>query len=145
MVGVFLNITVITALIAAIAAIITPTITALINNKHQMKVQVKFKYICDKTQAYNEFLEAFTKLELISAPENNSNEVCKDGAKRFYASAAKIASYTTNEELAKKLYQCGETAIGVLAIYGDTLRLFNECTQMMNSEIRKEQQKLRVR
>ncbi len=140
-----MDITVITALVAAIAAIISPTITALINNKYQMKVQVQYKYICDKMQAYNEFLEAFAKLELEPALENLSNEMCKDSTKRFYSSAAKIASYTTNEELAEKMYQCGEAALGSLGIYGDTLKLFNECTKMMNLEIKKEQQKLRVR
>lgn len=140
-----MDITVITALIAAIAAIISPTITALINSNHQMKVQIQYKYICDKMQAYNEFLEDFAKLELKPAFENHSNEICKNSAKRFYSSATKIASYTTNEELAEKLYQCGEAALRTLGIYGDTLKLFDECTKMMNLEIKKEQQKLRVR
>lgn len=140
-----MNITVITALIAAIAAIISPLITTVINNKHQMKVQVEFKYICDKLQAYNDFLAAFEKLEMSFESDNFKNKTSEYNAKHFYSTVAKIASYTNNEELIEKLYQCGDAALGSYCIAGNTLQLFNECTKMMNSEIKKEQKKLRLR
>lgn len=137
-----MNVTVITALLAAIAAIIAPVITSLIDNNYQIKIKIMNKYIDDKIQAFSEFLSAFEKLETEFKSEHFKNKECLDNAKHFYASAAKLAAYTENSDLSNELYLCAEAALRTLCVYGDCLKHFDKCTKMIKNEITQERKTL---
>lgn len=133
----------IAALIAAVAAISAPVITAIVNNRHEYKMRKLEYQFANKSKALQEFMQAFSELEAsgfdITFDDKNYNKTVL----RFFTAAANLSTLTNSIELSEKIYQCGRTVLQERCIYGNCLKQFEECLQLIRTEMHLEKEKLR--
>ena len=115
--------------IAAVAAILAPLLTAIINNRHSLRMKKLNIFYDHKFSIYKNFFEAYGKVQnYVTAKDNNE----------FYSALYEVC-LICNFETRKRLFELKNCFL-ISGGYANekTDKIFEECCEMLHKELTSE-------